>query len=266
MRDVIAFYQLSAKKSLGQNFLLDLNLTARIAREAGNLRDVNVIEIGPGPGGLTRALLDTDAKKIIAVEKDRRFIQALSLLTDIAQGRFELIEADALETDLTTLCPKPRAIGANLPYNIATPLLLGWLKQENAFEHITVMLQKEVALRLIAEPGSDDYGRLSIVTQWLSEPRILFDVPPSAFVPPPKVTSSIVHLTPRRDRDRNVSIEAVEKITAAAFGQRRKMLRKSLQQIWPDPIPVLEKCGIDPTERAERLSLGDFLHLAALMA
>lgn len=262
LRDVIARYQLAAKKSLGQNFLLDLNLTAKIANAAGSNEGMTVVEVGPGPGGLTRALLGTKAREIVAIERDHRFSQALSELADVAQGRLRVIENDALQTDIPAIAPAPRAIIANLPYNIATPLLTGWLGQIDDYQYITIMLQKEVALRVTAKTGCADYGRLSVLCQWLTQAEILFDVPPSAFVPPPKVTSSIVYLTPRKDRRRDVSIADLEKITRAAFGQRRKMLRKGLQQLLPDPIPLLEKCGIDPTLRAENVSVDGFLDLA----
>lgn len=263
LRDVISRYQLGAKKSLGQNFLLDLNLTAKIANAPGSLENVTVVEVGPGPGGLTRALLGTKAKHVIAIERDHRFVEALGDVIAVSGGRLTLVEGDALQTDIPALCPAPRAVVANLPYNIATPLLLGWIKQIDAYEHITIMLQKEVALRITAGMGCADYGRLSVLCQWQAHAEILFDVPPSAFVPPPKVTSSIVYLTPRKDRRRDVSFAALEKITMAGFGQRRKMLRKSLQQLLPDPLPLLEKCGIDPTLRAENVSVDGFLDLAA---
>ena len=263
LRDVISRYQLGAKKSLGQNFLLDLNLTSKIARAPGSLENTGVIEVGPGPGGLTRALLDTKAREIIAIERDHRFVEALGEVIAVSGGRLRLIEGDALETDIPSLCPAPRAIVANLPYNIATPLLLKWIRQIDAYAHITIMLQKEVALRVTADMGCADYGRLSVLCQWQTHAEILFDVPPSAFVPPPKVTSSIVYLTPRTQRRRDVSFEALEKITMAGFGQRRKMLRKSLQQLIPDPLPLLESCGIDPTLRAENVSVDGFLNLAA---
>ena len=265
LRDVISRYQLAAKKSLGQNFLLDLNLTAKIANAAGSLDGLTVVEVGPGPGGLTRALLGTNAKAIVAIERDHRFAEALADVVEVSQNRLSVIEGDALETDIPAIAPMPRAIIANLPYNIATPLLVSWIKQIDAYEHITIMLQKEVALRVTATPGSADYGRLSVLCQWQSHADILFDVPPSAFVPPPKVTSSIVHLTPRKNRRLDVSFDALENVTRAAFGQRRKMLRKSLQQLLPDPVPLLEKCGIDPTLRAENVTVEGFLKLACAL-
>lgn len=262
LREVIARDQLSAKKSLGQNFLLDHDMTAKIARAAGELAGRTVVEIGPGPGGLTRALLASGPLKVVAIERDRRFMPALAELAAAAHGRLQVIENDALACDIPALAPAPRAIVANLPYNIATSLLTGWIGQIDAYEHITIMLQKEVALRVTAPPDCADYGRLSVLCQWHAHAEILFDVPPGAFVPPPKVTSSIVRLTPRMDRRRDVPVEDVERVTRAAFGQRRKMLRKSLQQLTPDPLPWLDACGIEPTLRAENLPVGKFLELA----
>lgn len=262
LREVIARYNLGAKKSLGQNFLLDLNLTDKIARSAGDMSDTTIFEVGPGPGGLTRALLDTDATKVIAIEKDTRCIEALEDVIAYADGRLEIIEGDALEIDLISLAPAPRAIIANLPYNIATPLLINWLKHIDEFKSLTLMFQKEVAERIVAKPRTKAYGRLSIIAQYLADVRISFDVPRSAFTPPPKVTSSIIHLTPREERDKDIKIDVLEKITAAAFGQRRKMLRRSLKSISPDIETILEDLDIAPTARAEELSIDDFVKLA----
>ena len=259
LRDVIKRYNLGARKSLGQHFLLDLNLSARIARAAGNLDGVNVIEIGPGPGGLTRALLQTGANKVVAVERDSRCVAALAELSDVYSGRLEVIEADALEADVADLAPPPRRIVANLPYNIATPLLLGWLRQITCFEGLTLMFQKEVAGRLTARPGGKDYGRLSVITQWLAEVRHEFNVSKEAFTPPPKVASSVVSVIPRASPLAPADWEALETVTAAAFGQRRKMLRSSLKAFGLD----LGALGISPTARAEELSVEQFCAIAS---
>jgi 16S rRNA (adenine1518-N6/adenine1519-N6)-dimethyltransferase len=281
LREVIRDARLDADKRLGQHFLLDLNLTARIARAAGDLSGVTVIEIGPGPGGLTRALLDTEAAGVIAIERDPRCVAALAPLVEAAAGRLTVIEGDALEIDLTALAPAPRAVVANLPYNIATPLLIGWLKQIAAFESLTLMFQREVALRLVANPRSGAYGRLSVMTQWLTLPALLFDLPPEAFVPPPKVVSSVVRLTPRalfadetgadetgadETGADEPSFTAMERVVAAAFGQRRKMLRGALRGFTPDPSRLLQAAGIDPTQRAEELDVDAFRRLASLSA
>ncbi|MEE2969932.1 MAG: 16S rRNA (adenine(1518)-N(6)/adenine(1519)-N(6))-dimethyltransferase RsmA [Pseudomonadota bacterium] len=264
LRDVISRHGLAARRKLGQNFLLDLNLTGRIARAAGPLTDVTVIEIGPGPGGLTRALLETDARQIIALERDRRCIAALDELATAYSGRLQIVEGDALETDLTFLA-EPGAtlkIVANLPYNIATPLLIKWLRQIDDFAGMTLMFQKEVAQRLVAAPGSKSYGRLSIIAGWLCGIEAMFDISPQAFVPPPKVTSTVVALTPRAQPLAPARMEVLERVTAAAFGQRRKMLRSSLKSISDDPAALLIGCGIDPTARAEELDITAFCALA----
>jgi 16S rRNA (adenine1518-N6/adenine1519-N6)-dimethyltransferase len=262
LREIIDRYGLAAKKSLGQNFLLDLNLTAKIARAAGDLSGKNVIEIGPGPGGLTRALLDTGAIRVYAVERDDRCIAALQELVAAADGRLVIEAADALKTDMTALCPAPRAIVANLPYNIATPLLIGWLEQMTAFDSLTLMFQREVAERMTAKPRSKDYGRLSIITQWLASVEKKFDIPPNAFTPQPKVTSTVVHLTPRRDRKDAVDFAVMEKITASAFGQRRKMLRQSMKTLGVDVEQLLARSNIPPTARAEEIDIAGFVQLA----
>jgi 16S rRNA (adenine1518-N6/adenine1519-N6)-dimethyltransferase len=263
LREVIEAHDLRAKKSLGQNFLCDLNLTQKIARQAGNLENCHVIEIGPGPGGLTRALLQTQATKVLAVEFDPRAVAALAELEKASSGRLQIIQADALETDITKLCDVPRAIVANLPYNIATPLLIGWLRQlydnPQCFQSMTLMFQKEVAQRITAKPGEKSYGRLAILSQWLTQANIQMDIPPSAFTPPPKVTSSVVHFIPKQDLPLKPSFENLEKVTAAAFGQRRKMIRSSLKSY----MSAIEEIGINPELRAENLSIEEYLRLAA---
>ena len=261
LREVIKAWQLDADKRLGQHFLLDLNLTAKIARAAGDLTGVVVIEIGPGPGGLTRALLDSAAERVIAVERDPRCVAALQSLVAAADGRLTVLHEDALKIDPATLAQSPRAIIANLPYNVATPLLIGWLKQAAAFVHMTLMFQREVALRLVAAPRSKEYGRLSVMTQWLTEPSLIFDLPPAAFTPPPKVVSSIVRLVPRTMGPDEPSFADMERVVAAAFGQRRKMLRAGLRGFTPDPIALLDAAGIDPTSRAEELDVAAFRRL-----
>jgi 16S rRNA (adenine1518-N6/adenine1519-N6)-dimethyltransferase len=261
LREVIAAGQLDAKKSLGQNFLLDLNLTARIVRAAGNLEGVHVIEVGPGPGGLTRPLIESAAASVTAIERDDRAVAALQTLVTAAQGKLKLIADDALKADYLAIAPAPRAIVANLPYNIATPLLMGWLENITQFHSLTLMFQKEVAGRLVAPPSTSSYGRLSVITQWLAMPEKIFDLPPSAFTPPPKVTSSIVHLRPRPRTDA-VAINTMERVTAAAFGQRRKMLRQSLKSLGVAPEPLLEKAGIAGTARAEEIDVAGFVRLA----
>ncbi|HMB46759.1 MAG TPA: 16S rRNA (adenine(1518)-N(6)/adenine(1519)-N(6))-dimethyltransferase RsmA [Afifellaceae bacterium] len=270
LRQVIAAHDLAAKRSLGQNFLLDLNLTRRIARSGGPLEGCHVIEIVPGPGGLTRALLMEGAEHVSVVERDMRAIPALEEIATAAGGRLTVVAGDALSVDQSALAKgaRPVRVVANLPYNIATPLLTGWLCGEqwpSWWQSLTLMFQREVAERIVAEPGSKTYGRLSILAGWRCAARILFDVPPSAFIPPPKVTSSIVRLEPRADAQA-VKPAALEAVTAAAFGQRRKMLRSSLKSIWPQPEPVLRRLDIDPARRAETLPVADFIRLAQLYA
>jgi 16S rRNA (adenine1518-N6/adenine1519-N6)-dimethyltransferase len=265
LREVIRKHDLFAKKSLGQNFLLDLNLTARIARAAEPFGDATVVEIGPGPGGLTRALLALGAKRVIAIERDARAIAALEEIAAHYPGRLEIVADDALAFD-----PRPRLAGetarivANLPYNIATALLVGWLSAEPWppwYDRMILMFQREVAERIAAAPGTKSYGRLSVLAGWRCEAKILFDIAPSAFVPPPKVTSSVVRLVPRPDPlpcDR----AALERVTAAAFGQRRKMLRQSLKALGGDPQLRLSEAGIEPTARAEDIPVEGFVKLA----
>jgi 16S rRNA (adenine1518-N6/adenine1519-N6)-dimethyltransferase len=262
LRETIARHGIAARRSLGQNFLLDLNLTGRIARAAGRLDEANVVEIGAGPGGLTRALLAAGAKRVLAIERDRRCLDALAELAEAYPGRLDLVEGDALDLDPAALCGPPRRIVANLPYNVATALLIGWLDRIRDYESLTLMFQREVALRLIAAPGTKSYGRLSVRVQWLAEPRLLFDVPPRAFVPPPKVTSSLVGIVPRAEPLAPATKPVLERVVAAAFGQRRKMLRASLKSLGEPVEALLERAGIAPTARAEELSVAQFCALA----
>jgi len=262
LREVIAEHELAAKKSLGQNFLLDLNLTRKIARAAKPWAADTIVEIGPGPGGLTRALLLEDAPRLIAVERDERCLAALAPLEVAAAGRLQLQPGDALETDLAALSAAPYQIVANLPYNIATPLLLRWLLAPLPPQCLTVLVQKEVAERLAAKPDTEAYGRLSVIMQWRAEVRMLFDIGPKAFVPPPKVTSTLVELRPRAKPLAEAETAKLERVTAAAFGQRRKMLRASLRSLWPDAESRLLALGIEPTRRAETLSIEEFCQIA----
>lgn len=264
LREVIKSWQLDADKRLGQHFLLDLNLTAKIVRAAGDLSGITAIEIGPGPGGLTRPLVESAAAQVIAVERDPRCVAALQSVVEASQGRLTLIHGDALETDLVALAPAPRTIVANLPYNVATPLLIGWLRQASEFASMTLMFQREVALRLIASPRSKDYGRLSVMTQWLTEATLVFDLPAAAFTPPPKVVSSVVRLVPRAMGPDEPSFAAMERVVAACFAQRRKMLRAGLRGFTPDPIALLNAAGIDPTARAEELGIAEFRTMAGI--
>ena len=264
LREVIDRHGLLAKRSLGQNFLLDLNLTARIAASAGDLAGLNVIEVGPGPGGLTRALLDTPAVKIHAIEHDDRCIAALQELVEAAEGRLVLHADDALQAEYQDICDAPRAIVSNLPYNIGTPLLIGWLKTLPLFTSFTLMFQKEVAERLAAETRTKDYGRLSVLTQWLCDVEMMFDIPPSAFTPAPKVTSTVVHITPKKRTD-DVKISTMERLTAAAFGQRRKMLRQSLKSLGGDALALLEKAQVPETARAEEIDIAGFVRMAKVL-
>jgi 16S rRNA (adenine1518-N6/adenine1519-N6)-dimethyltransferase len=250
---------------LGQNFILDLNLTRRIARAAGQLDAVSVVEIGPGPGGLTRALLECGARHVTAIERDARCIAALAALSGAYPGRLSVIEGDALALDPAVLVTAPRKIVANLPYNIATPLLILWLKRMADYESLTLLFQKEVAQRLTARPRSPEYGRLTIVAQWLATVRPMFDIPGSAFVPSPKVTSTLVQLTPRPAPLGNCHFADLERVTAAAFGQRRKMLRASLRTLG-DSAALLDAAGVPPTARAEELAVEEFCALARALA
>lgn len=265
LREVIAQHDLRAEKKFGQNFLLDLNITDKIARAAGDLAGKNVIEIGPGPGGLTRSLLKTGAASVTAIEFDPRAVAALRSLEDAAQGRLKIISGDALAIDLLDLAPAPRVIVANLPYNIATPLLTSWLAQlrdhPGCYDGMILMFQKEVAERITAKPGSKNFGRLAVISQWLCHTDRVFDLPPSAFTPPPKVTSSIVRLIPKNLPAPSPAFRDVEKLTAAAFGQRRKML-KSCLKAFPG---ALERAGIDGDKRAEQLEIDDFIRLSGAL-
>jgi len=262
LREVIETHGLAAKKSLGQNFLFDLNLTSRIARTAGDLSGHDIIEIGPGPGGLTRALLANGAERVIAVERDQRCLPALQEISDHYNGKLEVIEGDALKMDWKSILNRPAKIVANLPYNVATPLLTGWLSEETwppFFSSLTLMFQKEVAERICAQPGDKHYGRLGVLCGWRTYAEKSFDVSPKAFSPPPKVTSSIVHLEPRAE-PLPCSLQKLETVTRAAFGQRRKMLRASLKQLGGEAL--LEKAEIKGTLRAEQIDIADFVRLA----
>ncbi|MDE2462551.1 MAG: 16S rRNA (adenine(1518)-N(6)/adenine(1519)-N(6))-dimethyltransferase RsmA [Alphaproteobacteria bacterium] len=270
LRDVVARYDISARKSLGQNFLFDLNLTRRIARAAGPLADTTVYEVGPGPGGLTRALLAEGAARVIAVERDRRCLAALSELAAAYRDRLLVIEADALELDEVALLAAEGVTGAvrvaaNLPYNIGSALLVKWLSASSwppFWQSLTLMFQREVAMRLVAAPRTPAYGRLSVLSQWRTQPQILFDVHPSAFTPAPKVTSTVVRIDPLAAPRAPCHLRALEQVTAAGFGNRRKMLRQSLKALYPDAEAQILSAGLEPTARAEELSIADFAALA----
>lgn len=267
LSDVIVAHGLDAKKSLGQNFLFDLNLTQKIARTAGKLDDVTVIEVGPGPGGLTRAILSLNAKKVIAVERDERCLPALAEISAHYPGKLEVISGDALKTDFASMAPKegPVAIIANLPYNVGTQLLLNWLLPPvwpPFWQSLTLMFQKEVGERITAGPDDDHYGRLAVLAGWRTKAHMEFDVPPQAFSPPPKVTSTVVHLTPR-ENPIDCDAKKLGRVTEAAFGQRRKMLRQSLKSLGGEALLV--KADIDPQRRAETLSVEEFCRLANLL-
>lgn len=274
LREVIAEYGLAARKSLGQNFLFDLNLTRKIARAAGAAPDARgaadkplsggiFYEVGPGPGGLTRALLSEGADKVIAVERDQRCLPALAEIAKAYPGKLEVHSADALQLEETAILPRGVRVAANLPYNVGTALLIKWLTSEQwppFWSSLTLMFQKEVAQRITATPGSEHYGRLSVLAQWRCTTKILFDVNKGAFVPPPTVTSAIVRLEPRPQPLAPANLQDLEKITATAFGQRRKMLRQSLKPLGGEAL--LQKAGIDPTARPEDLAITDFAALA----
>ena len=269
LRDVLAAHGLKAKRSLGQNFLFDLNLTARIARAAGPLEDVTVLEIGPGPGGLTRALLAEGAAHVVAIERDERCLAALAEIAAVYPTRLDVVEGDALEIDPGTVAAKAATdsfrIVANLPYNVATPLLVGWLKTEPwppVWDRLVLMFQREVAERITASPNSREYGRLSVLAQWRATAKLVFTVDPKAFTPPPKVTSAIVEIVPAAQPEDAPSSRAIETITAAAFGQRRKMLRQSLKTTGVDPGRLLAAAGLDETLRAENVSVEDYVAMA----
>ncbi|HRO12041.1 16S rRNA (adenine(1518)-N(6)/adenine(1519)-N(6))-dimethyltransferase RsmA [Amaricoccus sp.] len=268
LREVIAAHGLSARKTLGQNFLLDLNLTARIARRAGDLTACDVLEIGPGPGGLTRALLAEGARHVVAVERDRRCLPALAEIAAAWPGRLTVLEGDALALDpLPHLTPPVRVV-ANLPYNVGTELLVRWLTPPDwppFWQSLTLMFQKEVAERIVAAPGSKAYGRLSILAQWRTEPKIAFELPARAFTPPPKVASAVVHLERLEAPRFPANAATLSRVVALAFGQRRKMLRASLKPLGPDLPALLAEAGIAPTERAEQVPLEAFCRLARLV-
>ena len=267
LREVIARYGIRARRQLGQHFLLDLNLCRRIVRAAGDIAGKTVVEIGPGPGGLTRALLETEAARVIAVERDPRCIDALSDLSRRYANRLDVVAGDALDFDISALAGTGRvAVAANLPYNVATPLLIGWLRNVDSISAMTLMFQKEVAERIVAAPGTGAYGRLAVVAQWLCEARRAFDVAPTAFVPPPRVTSTVVNLLPRDAPLAPADMAVLETVTAAAFGRRRKMLRSALAGLVEDPEALLEQAGIAATARAETLPPEAFCALARGLA
>lgn len=269
LREVIATHGLSAKKALGQNFLLDLNLTAKIARQAGDLSNCDVLEIGPGPGGLTRGLLSEGARKVLAVEKDARCLPALEEIAAAYPGRLEVINGDALKIDPLAHLTPPIRVAANLPYNIGTELLVRWLTPPEwppFWQSLTLMFQREVAERIVAQPGSKAYGRLAILAQWRAEARIVLSLPPEAFTPPPKVSSAVVHLTALPEPKYPADAATLSRVVAAGFNQRRKMLRASLKGVAPDIEDRLISAGIKPTDRAEQVSLEQFCTLARLVA
>ena len=266
LRDIIRASGLTARKSLGQNFLLDFNLTRRIARMAGPLEDATIVEVGPGPGGLTRALLLEGATRVIAIEKDERCLPALDEIAQVYPGRLKIISTDAREVDYGALnLRQPARMVANLPYSVATPLLVGWLKSEPWppwFDRLVLMFQREVALRVVAKPGSRNYGRLAVLSQWRTSPRILLTLPAAAFTPRPKVDSSVVEFLPKAAPQPSCDVAALERVTAAAFGHRRKMLRSSLRRITPNAEDLLRGLGLDPKARAEELEIVGFCRIA----
>lgn len=262
LKESINKYNLHAKKSLGQHFLLDPMINQQIIALAGDLTNKNVIEVGPGPGGLTRALLDSPAQKVIGVEVDKRALQLLHELQPFYPERFQVVEHDALKLDLTTLCDAPRQIIANLPYNIGTSLLLGWLKQGQQWTRLTLMFQQEVAERICAAPNTEYYGRLSVIAQWVAECMIMKRIPPGAFAPPPKVYSAVINVIPKTEQPSPELFKAMEQVTAAAFGQRRKMLKGALKNIGGETL--LSAANIDSTRRAETLTIAEFDQLARL--
>ncbi len=265
LRDVITKHDLRAQKSLGQNFLLDLNLTGKIARQAGDLSKCDVLEIGPGPGGLTRALLNEGARHVVAIERDERCLPALAEISDHYPGRLNVISADALALNPMEHLNGPIKIVANLPYNIGTELLVRWLTPPTwppYWDSLTLMFQREVAKRIVATPGSKAYGRLSVLAQWRSDAKIVMDLPPQAFTPAPKVSSAVVHITKCDKPKFDCNAKTLERVVATAFNQRRKMLRASLKSLGPDVQDRLRDAGIPPTERAEQLSVEQFCKLS----
>jgi len=265
LRDVINTHDLRAKKSLGQNFLLDLNLTAKIARAAGDLTAADVLEVGPGPGGLTRGLLAEGARKVLAVEKDARCLPALAEISDAYPGKLDVVNGDALALDPLAHLTPPIKIVANLPYNVGTELLVRWLTPPvwpPVWDSLTLMFQREVAQRIVAKPGSKAYGRLAILAQWRCDVRIVMELPPEAFTPPPKIHSAVVHLTALPEPRFPADPKVLERVVAAAFNQRRKMLRSALKGLTPDIETVLTDAGLKPTARAEEISIEGFCALA----
>ncbi|MGB7318833.1 MAG: 16S rRNA (adenine(1518)-N(6)/adenine(1519)-N(6))-dimethyltransferase RsmA [Planktotalea sp.] len=265
LRDVIEKHDLRARKSLGQNFLLDLNLTSKIARQAGDLSQCDVLEIGPGPGGLTRGLLAQGARKVLAIEKDARCLPALAEIGAAYPGRLDVIEGDALEIDPLAYLTPPIRVASNLPYNVGTELLIRWLTPKQwppYWQSLTLMFQREVAQRIVAEPGSKAYGRLAILAQWRCDARIVINLPPEAFSPPPKVSSAVVHLTALPEPRFPADFKTLERVVATAFNQRRKMLRASLKSAAPDIEDRLIAAGLKPTDRAEQIPLEGFCALA----
>ncbi len=268
LREVIAEHGLSARKSLGQNFLLDLNLTAKIARQAGDLSGCDVLEVGPGPGGLTRGLLAEGARKVLAIEKDPRCLPILDQIGAAYPGRLEVLNADALEVDPLAYLERPISVVANLPYNVGTELLVRWLTPANwppYWDSLTLMFQREVAQRIVAEPGSKAYGRLALLTGWRADARIVMELPPEAFVPAPKVKSAVVHLKALPEPRFPADAKTLNQLVAAGFNQRRKMLRASLKSISPDIEAHLVTAGLKPTDRAEQISLEGFCALARVV-
>jgi 16S rRNA (adenine1518-N6/adenine1519-N6)-dimethyltransferase len=269
LREVIQTHELAARKSLGQNFLLDLNLTAKIARQAGDMADCDVLEIGPGPGGLTRGLLSEGARHVLAIEKDRRCLPALAEIADHYPGRLTVIEGDALKIDPLAHLTPPIRVVANLPYNVGTELLVRWLTPPEwppFWQSLTLMFQREVAERIVATPGSKAYGRLAVLAQWRSDTRIVLQLPPGAFTPPPKVSSSVVHLTALPEPRFPADPDVLSRVVAMAFNQRRKMLRSALKGAAPDIEDRLNAAGLSPTDRAEQIPLEGFCALAREIA
>ncbi|MEE9389364.1 MAG: 16S rRNA (adenine(1518)-N(6)/adenine(1519)-N(6))-dimethyltransferase RsmA [Paracoccaceae bacterium] len=265
LRDVIASHDLSAKKSMGQNFLLDLNLTAKIARQAGDLASHDILEIGPGPGGLTRGLLAEGARRVVALEKDARCMAALAEIAAAYPNRLNVINADALDFDPLTQLTQPIRVVANLPYNIGTELLVRWLTPHNwppFWDSLTLMFQREVAQRIVAQPGGKAYGRLAILSQWRATARIMMELPPEAFTPAPKVSSAVVHLIARPEPLFPADAKTLSHVVASAFNQRRKMLRSALKGVAPDIEDRIIAAGLKPTERAEQVSIEGFCALA----
>ena len=269
LREVIATHGLSARKALGQNFLLDLNLTAKIARSAGDLSGADVLEVGPGPGGLTRGLLAEGARRVVAIEKDARCLPALAEIADTYPGRLEVLNADALEVDWAAHLTPPIKVVANLPYNVGTELLVRWLTPPAwppLWDSLTLMFQREVAERIVAQPGGKAYGRLAVLAQWRSEARIVMSLPPEAFTPPPKVRSAVVHLTALPAPRFEANPKVLERVVAAGFNQRRKMLRAALKGVAPDIEDRILAAGLKPTDRAEQVPIEGFCALARQVA